>query len=67
MACFLYIWEGWIQPDAEVLLVMKTTVRKFTAPSNRIIANELPELIALPVCAGSERYLEWVRQTVAAN
>lgn len=63
-----YRWQGQIHSDAEVLLIIKTTKGRFEALKGRLTElhpYELPELIALPVCAGSERYLDWVRQTVA--
>ena len=62
-----YIWEGQVQNEAEVLLIIKTTSERFEVLKERLAAlhpYELPELIAIPVCAGSERYLDWVRQNV---
>ena len=63
-----YIWEGQVQNEAEVLLIIKTTAERFEVLKERLAGlhpYELPELIAIPVCAGSERYLDWVRQNVA--
>ena len=65
-----YIWDGEVQSDTEFLLAIKTTEGQIEALKTRVAAlhpYELPELIALPVCAGSERYLDWVRQTVASR
>jgi periplasmic divalent cation tolerance protein len=62
-----YIWEGRVQNEAEILLIIKTTAGRFEVLKERLAAvhpYELPELVAIPVCAGSERYIEWVRQTV---
>lgn len=62
-----YIWEGAVQSDAEVLLIIKTTDARFEVLKERLAGlhpYELPELVAIPVCAGSERYLGWVRQNV---
>jgi periplasmic divalent cation tolerance protein len=62
-----YIWRGKLQTDAEVVLMMKTTVGKFDTLKLRVKElhpYELPELIAIPVCAGAENYLAWVRETV---
>lgn len=62
-----YVWEGRVQTDAEVLLLAKTTRGRLAALTARVHAlhpYELPEVIALPVCGGSERYLDWVRQSV---
>jgi len=62
-----YIWEGAVQTDQETLLLIKTTEERFEAVKRRIgelHPYELPEVVAIPVCAGTEKYLEWVRDNV---
>lgn len=64
-----YRWEGRVQEDPEVLLVIKTTGERLATLSARIEAlhpYEVPEIIAVEIGAGSERYLGWLGQTVAA-
>ncbi len=59
----IYRWEGKVQDDAEALLVLKTTRARFDALRDRVLAlhpYEVPEVIALPVEAGSARYLAWI-------
>ncbi len=59
----IYRWEGKVQEDAEALLVLKTTRARFEALRDRVLAlhpYEVPEVIALPVEAGSARYLAWI-------
>jgi periplasmic divalent cation tolerance protein len=59
----IYRWEGKVHDDAEALLVLKTTRARFEALRDRVLAlhpYEVPEVIALPVEAGSARYLAWV-------
>jgi periplasmic divalent cation tolerance protein len=59
----IYRWEGRVQDDAEVLLVLKTTRARLEALRDRVIAlhpYEVPEVIALAVDAGSEPYLAWI-------
>jgi periplasmic divalent cation tolerance protein len=59
----IYRWEGKVQEDAEALLVLKTTRARFDALRDRVLAlhpYEVPEVIALPVEAGSARYLGWI-------
>lgn len=58
-----YRWQGRIQNDAEVLLLIKTTRERFPALRDRILAlspYETPELIALDIVHGSEAYLRWI-------
>jgi periplasmic divalent cation tolerance protein len=60
----IYQWEGAVQEDAEVLLVLKTVAERVPALTERVLALHpytLPEVIALPVTAGHTPYLEWVR------
>jgi periplasmic divalent cation tolerance protein len=64
-----YRWEGRIQEDGEVLLVIKTIEPILGTLTARIAAlhpYEVPEVIAIPVAGGSERYLDWVGQSVAS-
>jgi periplasmic divalent cation tolerance protein len=62
-----YFWDGRLQDDGEILLLIKTTAARLPALEARLKAlhpYELPELIALPVLGGNEAYLNWVRQGV---
>lgn len=62
-----YIWNGAVQSEAEVVLIIKTTEERLEALKARVKQlhpYELPELIAIPVCAGAETYLAWVRDNV---
>jgi periplasmic divalent cation tolerance protein len=59
----IYRWEGKLQDEAEALLVLKTTRARFAALRDRVLAlhpYQVPEVLALPVEAGSESYLAWV-------
>lgn len=61
----VYRWQGEIQDDAEQLLVVKTVRERFEALRQRVLQIHpytVPEVIALPVIAGSESYLAWVAQ-----
>jgi len=58
-----YRWEGKVEVSQEWLCLIKTERRLFEAVQQVIRGvhpYEVPELIALPVIAGSEEYLEWV-------
>ena len=61
-------WQGAVQRERESLLVIKTTEGRLAAVEAVIqerSSYELPEMIAIPVAGGSERYLDWVRSAVA--
>jgi periplasmic divalent cation tolerance protein len=65
-----YLWDGALQNDSEVLLIIKTLesrVPEIEARLGTVHPYELPELVAIPVCRGSERYLAWMRAAVTAS
>lgn len=62
-----YRWQDRIEDEPEVLLLVKTVRRRFEALELRLKAlhpYDLPEIIALPVSAGSVQYLTWVATEV---
>jgi periplasmic divalent cation tolerance protein len=59
----IYRWEGKVQDDAEALLLLKTTRARFDALRARVLAlhpYDVPEVLAVPVEAGSAPYLAWI-------
>lgn len=59
----IYRWEGRIEHTQEILLLIKTTTDRFDAVKDHIVSAHpyaLPEVIALDVVAGLDRYLDWV-------
>ena len=59
----LYRWQGKVADEREVVVILKT--RSARLESLRTAFAELhpykvPELLALPVDAGTEKYLEWI-------
>jgi periplasmic divalent cation tolerance protein len=60
----VYRWKDEVQSEQEILLILKTTPERFPALRDRIVAlhpYETPEVIALPVVDGLEKYLTWLR------
>jgi len=59
-----YRWQGAIQDEPEVLLVIKTVIPRYSELEMRLKSlhpYEVPEIIGLPVAAGSAQYLDWLR------
>ncbi len=59
----IYRWEGNIETAEEVLLLIKTTRDRFPALRDRIQqlhSYDTPEIIAIPITDGSEKYLAWL-------
>ncbi len=64
----VFFWEGTVQEEAEALLLIKTRRARYEALERRILelhAYSVPEVLALPVEAGSPAYLAWVGETVS--
>jgi periplasmic divalent cation tolerance protein len=58
-----YRWQGAIQDEPEVLLVIKTLSSRYSELEMRLKSlhpYDLPEIIALPVTRGSAEYLGWL-------
>jgi len=62
----LFFWDGKIQDEQETLMICKSR----SAQVDRIIdrvkqlhSYSVPEIIALPIVAGSKEYLAWVNET----
>jgi periplasmic divalent cation tolerance protein len=61
----IYTWEGEICEDGEVLLIIKTRAALFDTLSTIVQAEhpyEVPEVIAVPITAGSASYLHWIKE-----
>ena len=59
----IYSWKGEVCDDGEALLVVKTRASLFDALRGAIVAGhpyEVPEVIAIPIVAGSQPYLDWL-------
>lgn len=63
----IYTWQGEIHSAAEWQLVIKTELAKFEDLKTKVRAMhsyEVPEIIAIPIVAGSEAYLDWLGQSI---
>jgi len=58
----IYHWQGKVQNDAEVLLIIKTgkELEPLMTRLSALHPYELPEIIAVPITDGSQDYLKWL-------
>ena len=59
----IYRWKGVVESAEEWLLVIKSTRELFEKLSGALRAAhsyEVPEIVAVPVVAGSDAYLQWM-------
>ncbi len=64
----VYRWKEAIEEEEEVLLVVKSSralLDELREEIERLHSYEVPEVIALPVVDGSERYLSWMNRELA--
>src|ERR1700733_605342 len=62
-----YRWKGRVESAKEFLLLIKTSKRRFAAVRDavqKLHSYEVPEIIALPIAAGSRAYLDWIATSV---
>ncbi len=60
----IYRWQDAVESAEEILLLIKTTEAEFRKLRDRIIelhSYDTPEVIAIPITAGSDKYLSWLR------
>ena len=63
-----YWWQGKIEAGSEVLMLLKTTTTRLVALEKLILARhpyDTPEFVVLPLSKGTEKYLDWIRASVA--
>jgi periplasmic divalent cation tolerance protein len=63
----IYRWKEKVETAKERLLLMKTSRKRLSgleALVGRLHSYEVPEFIALPVAAGSRKYLSWMDESL---
>jgi len=66
----IYRWQGKVEDDAEVLMIVKTRAELFDSLAEKVKAlhsYSVPEIIALPVIRGSADYLNWLKEETAGG
>jgi periplasmic divalent cation tolerance protein len=62
-ATSIYWWDGKVQSETEVILVMKSRadlVERLTARVKALHSYAVPCVVALPIEAGNPDYLRWI-------
>ncbi len=63
----IYRWQGKVCDEQEALLVLKAPAKRFPELRDRVVAlhpYEVPEVIALRIEDGSEKYIDWIVQSM---
>jgi periplasmic divalent cation tolerance protein len=68
-AASIYRWNGAVQEENEVVVLLKTDASKWDALAAAALDRhpyDVPELLAIPVEHGAPAYLSWLADEVAA-
>lgn len=60
----IYRWQGKICEDREALMILKSKKNLFKQIEKKVKelhSYDVPEIIAIPIIEGSEKYLSWLR------
>ncbi|HTM46478.1 MAG TPA: divalent-cation tolerance protein CutA [Polyangiaceae bacterium] len=60
----VYWWQGQLNQDSEVVLILKTHEDRLAELTTAIKAahpSDTPCIVALPIISGNEEYLSWLR------
>jgi periplasmic divalent cation tolerance protein len=64
----IFTWDGSLESENEVLLIVKTTLTIFQEELMSTVKSmhpyDVPEIIALPLIGGDRAYLDWIDEVV---
>ena len=63
----IYMWDGKIQDDSEVVMIAKTTENRLpelVEKVNSLHSYDCPCIVAIPVSGGNQAFLDWIAQEV---
>jgi periplasmic divalent cation tolerance protein len=63
----IYRWQGEVQREPELLLVIKTRAEALEPLREALVSlhpYQVPELVSWPLAAGHEPYLRWIDESV---
>ncbi|MCX5715801.1 MAG: divalent-cation tolerance protein CutA [Candidatus Omnitrophica bacterium] len=59
----MFIWKGKTEKAKEALIILKARAglfKRIVREVERLHSYDVPEIIAVPIIAGSKKYLEWL-------
>ena len=65
----IYRWQGAIEDQSEVLMIVKTTADRLAQMSERLVElhpYDVPEVVAVSVAGGHDAYFRWVAEATRA-
>jgi periplasmic divalent cation tolerance protein len=65
----LYMWQGDVQDDSEIVMIAKTTedrVPQLVEKVKSLHSYECPCIVSLPVSGGHQAFLDWIADEVGS-
>ena len=66
----IYLWEGKVNQDKEVVVIYKTTKKNFNKVEEKILAlhpHEIPCVVSIDLNQGYDKFLEWISHHVTSS
>ncbi len=66
----IYKWQGKMEDESEVLMIVKTSRDKFSALEAKVRKMhpyDVPEIVSVPITQGSDPYIEWLSNAVSGK
>lgn len=66
----IFWWKESLEQEQEVLLILKSRTELFSQIEEAVASlhsYEVPEIIAIPIAAGSDAYLNWIEHETCVN
>ncbi len=66
----IYMWEGKVQNDREVVMIAKTTearVPQLVDKVKSLHSYDCPCIVSIPVSGGNQAFLDWVQEEISDN
>ena len=63
----IYMWQGKVQNDSEIVLIAKTTedqVPQLVEKVKSLHSYECPCIVSIPVSGGNQDFLDWIAEEV---
>jgi periplasmic divalent cation tolerance protein len=63
----LYMWQGKVQDDSEIVMIAKTTedhVPQLVEKVKSLHSYECPCIVSIPVSGGNQDFLDWIMDEV---
>ena len=65
----IYLWQGKVQEDSEIIMIAKTTADRVPALVEKVKSlhsYECPCIVSIPVSGGNQDFIDWIAEEVGS-